>query len=153
MLMFLIVKEIQVIRCTCSKVIDENHRRTVCSAVSGCFSVNIQFFCATSASLFGAGAAPFLTAPTPAPAPSKPFRRFRLRLRLRSKCVGSGGSGSGSGSGSASLLVTLYDNFGKLLACLLTGCAKLFAWMGFYAQRYSLIKYCCLNPGPCHLIT
>ena len=55
-------------------------------------------------SLFGAGAAPFFTAPAPAPAPSKPFRRLRLRLRLRPKCVGSGGSGSGSGSGSASLM-------------------------------------------------
>ena len=29
-------------------------------------------------SIFGAGAAPFFTAP--APAPSKPFRRLRLRL-------------------------------------------------------------------------
>ena len=57
----------------------------------------------TIVSLFGAGAAPFFTAPAPAPAPSKPFRRLRLRLRLRPKCVGSGGSGSGSGSGSASL--------------------------------------------------
>ena len=55
-------------------------------------------------SIFGAGAAPFFTAPAPAPAPSKPFRRLRLRLRLRPKCVGSGGSGSGSGSGSASLI-------------------------------------------------
>ena len=62
------------------------------------------FFLVTIVSLFGAGAAPFLTAPAPAPAPSKPFRRLRLRLRLRPKCVGSGGSGSGSGSGSASLM-------------------------------------------------
>ena len=52
-------------------------------------------------SVFGAGAALFLTAPAPAPAPSKTFQR--LRLRLRPKCVGSGDSGSGSGSGSASL--------------------------------------------------
>ena len=59
----------------------------------------------TIVSLFGAGAAPFFTAPAPAPAPSKPFRRLRLRLRLRPKCVGSGGSGSGSGSGSASLVM------------------------------------------------
>ena len=58
----------------------------------------------TIVSLFGAGAAPFFTAPTPAPALSKQFRRFRLRLRLRPKCVGSGGSGSGSGS--ASLIYT-----------------------------------------------
>ena len=43
-------------------------------------------------SIFGAGAAPFFTAP----APSKPFRRLRLRLWLRPKCVGSGGSGSAS---------------------------------------------------------
>ena len=50
----------------------------------------------TIVSRFGAGSAPFFTAPAPAPAPSKPFRR--LRLRLRPKCVGSGGSGSGSGS-------------------------------------------------------
>ena len=49
----------------------------------------------TIASLFGAGAAPFFTAP--APAPNKPFRR--LRLRLRPKCVGSGGSGSASLAG------------------------------------------------------
>ena len=63
----------------------------------------------TIASLFGAGAAPFFTAPAPAPAPSKPFRRLRLRLRLRPKCVGSGGSGSGSGSGSASLLVSIRE--------------------------------------------
>ena len=71
------------------------------------FSVNIPlFFFATIVSLFGAGAALFLTAPAPAPAPSKPFRRLRLRLRLRPKCVGSGGSDSGSGSGSASLLET-----------------------------------------------
>ena len=42
--MFLIVKEIQVIHCTCSKVIDEKHRRAVCSAVSGYFAVNIPFF-------------------------------------------------------------------------------------------------------------
>ena len=48
----------------------------------------------TIVSLFGAGAAPFFTAPAPAPAPRKPFRR--LRLRLRPKCVGSGGSGSAS---------------------------------------------------------
>ena len=60
----------------------------------------------TIVSLFGAGAAPFFTAPAPAPAPSKPFPRLRLRLRLRPKCVGSGGSGSGSGSGSASLIFT-----------------------------------------------
>ena len=46
----------------------------------------------TIVSIFGAGAASFLTAPAPAPAPSKPFRRLRLRLRLRPKCVGSGGS-------------------------------------------------------------
>ena len=45
--------------------------------------VNIPLFFATIVSLFGAGAAPFLTAPAPAPAPSKPFRRLRLRLRLR----------------------------------------------------------------------
>ena len=58
-------------------------------------------------SLFGAGAAPFFTAPAPAPAPapSEPFRRLRLRLRLRPKCVGSGGSGSGSGS--ASLVISI----------------------------------------------
>ena len=61
----------------------------------------------TIVSLFGAGAAPFFTAPAPAPAPSKPFRGLRLRLRLRPKSVGSGGSGSGSGSGSASLTVVL----------------------------------------------
>ena len=67
------------------------------------FILLLFFFLATIVSLFGAGAAPFLTAPAPAPAPSKPFRRLRLRLRLRPKCVGSGGSGSGSGSGSASL--------------------------------------------------
>ena len=69
------------------------------------FLVASLFFVATIVlvSLFGAGAAPFLTAPAPAPAPSKPFRLLRLRLRLRPKCVGSGGSGSGSGSGSASL--------------------------------------------------
>ena len=60
----------------------------------------------TIVSLFGAGAAPFFTAPAPAPAPNKQFRRLRLRLRLRPKCVGSGGSGSGSGSGSASLIFT-----------------------------------------------
>ena len=50
----------------------------------------------TIVSLFGAGAAPFFTAPAPAPAPNKQFRR--LRLRLRPKYVGSGGSGSGSAS-------------------------------------------------------
>ena len=59
----------------------------------------------TIVSHFGAGEAPFFTAPAPAPAPSKPFRR--LRLRLRPKCVGSGGSGSGSVSGSASLMDTI----------------------------------------------
>ena len=67
----------------------------------------------TIVSLFGAGAAPFFTAPAPAPAPSKPFRRLRLRLRLRPKCVGSGGSGSGSGSGSASLLAIIRHFSGK----------------------------------------
>ena len=56
-------------------------------------------------SLFGAGAAPFFTAPAPAPAPSKLFRRLRLRLRLRPKCVGSGGSGSAS---LASLIIFFY---------------------------------------------
>ena len=100
--MFLAVKEIQVIHCICSKVIDDKHRQAGCSVVSGYFAVNISFFFATIVSLFGAGAAPFLTAPAPAPAPSKLFRRLRLQLRLRPKCVGSGGSGSGSGSGSAS---------------------------------------------------
>ena len=80
-----------------------------------------MFFLATIVSLFGAGAALFLTAPAPAPAPSKPCRRLRLRLRLRPKSVGSGGSGSGSGSGSASLLLTNYRSvsllplFGKIL--------------------------------------
>ena len=64
------------------------------------FLVASLFFFATIVSLFGAGAAPFLTAPAPAPAPSKPLRRLRLRLRLRPKRVGSGGSGSGSGSAS-----------------------------------------------------
>ena len=54
--MFLVAKEIQAIHCTCSKVIDENHRRAVCSAVSGYFAVNIPFFFATMVSLFGAGA-------------------------------------------------------------------------------------------------
>ena len=52
----------------------------------GYFAVNISFF-ATIVSLFGAGAAPFLTAPAPAPAPAPTkmcrFRRLRLRLRLR----------------------------------------------------------------------
>ena len=42
----------------------------------------------TIVSLFGAGAAPFFTAPAPAPAPSKPFRRLRLRLRLRLRIPG-----------------------------------------------------------------
>ena len=65
-------------------------------------------------SLFGAGAAPFFTAPAPAPAPSKLFRRLRLRLRLRPKCVGSGGSGSGSGSGSASLVGRVGDSLQHL---------------------------------------
>ena len=65
--------------------------------------ISYYVFLATIVSLFGAGAAPFLTAP--APAPNKPFRRLRLRLRLRPKCVCSGGSGSGSGSGSASLVI------------------------------------------------
>ena len=51
--MFLVVKEIQVIHCTCSKVIDEEHRRAVCSAVSGYFAVSISFFFATIVSLFG----------------------------------------------------------------------------------------------------
>ena len=59
----------------------------------------------TIVSLFGAGAAPFFTAPAPAPAPNKQFRRLRLRLRLRPKCVGSGGSGSGSGSASLILKI------------------------------------------------
>ena len=80
---------------------DGKFRKTLSSAVS--FYFVAVFFLATIVSLFGAGAAIFLTAPAPAPAPSKPFRRLRLRLRLRPKCVGSGGSGSGSGSGSASL--------------------------------------------------
>ena len=43
--------------------------------------ISYYVFLATIVSLFGAGAAPFLTAP--APAPNKPFRRLRLRLRLR----------------------------------------------------------------------
>ena len=42
----------------------------------------------TIVSLFGAGAAPFFTAPAPAPASSKPFRRLRLRLRLRLRIPG-----------------------------------------------------------------
>ena len=67
--MFLAVKEIQVIHCICSKVIDKHKQAVVCSAVSGYFAVNISFF-ATIVSLFGAGAAPFLTAPAPAPAPA-----------------------------------------------------------------------------------
>ena len=37
----------------------------------------------TIVSLFGAGAAPFFTAPAPAPAPTKMCRLRRLRLRLR----------------------------------------------------------------------
>ena len=41
-------------------------------------------------SLFGAGAAPFFTAPAPAPAPTKMcrLRRLRLRLRLRLRIPG-----------------------------------------------------------------
>ena len=54
--MFLAVKEIQVIHCTCSKVIDDKHRQAVCSAVSGYFDVNIPLFFATIVSLFGARA-------------------------------------------------------------------------------------------------
>ena len=100
-----------VIHCTCSKNIDKKYRQSVCSAVCY-FAVNIRYF-STIVSLFGAGAAPFFTAP--APAPSKPFRRLRLRLRLRPKCVGSGGSGSGSGSGSASLIRTKFILLKKTL--------------------------------------
>ena len=44
-------------------------------------------YLSTIVSLFGAGAAPFFTAPAPAPAPSKPFRRLRLRLRIPSARV------------------------------------------------------------------
>ena len=43
----------------------------------------LAFLFSTIVPLFGAGAAPFFTAPAPAPAPSKPFRRLRLWLRLR----------------------------------------------------------------------
>ena len=100
--MFLSVKK-KAINCTCSNVIDVQFRQTVCSAVS-CYFAFVLFFLATIVTLFVAGAAPFLTAPTPAPAPSKPFRRLRLRLRLRPKSVGSGGSGSGS----ASLITTIF---------------------------------------------
>ena len=62
------------------------------------FAVSLLAFryFSTIVALFGAGVAPFFTAP--APAPNKPFQRLRLRLRLRTKCVGSGGSGSGSAS-------------------------------------------------------
>ena len=44
----------------------------------------------TIVSLFGAGAAPFFTAPAPAPAPAKmcQLRRLRLRLRLRLRIPG-----------------------------------------------------------------
>ena len=74
------VKEIQLVHCTCSKVIVDKHRQgSVCSAVSGYFAVQIPlFFFATIVSPFGAGAAPFFTAP----ASSNPFRRLRLRLRI-----------------------------------------------------------------------
>ena len=87
------------------KVIDEKYIQSVFRL----FVISLLTFSYFSPiiSLFGAGAAPFFTAPAPAPAPSKLFRRLRLRLRLQPKCVGSGGSGSGSGSGSASLLKTL----------------------------------------------
>ena len=89
---------------------DEKFRQVVCSAVSCCFAFS------TIVSVFGAGAAPFLTAPAPAPAPSKPFQRLRLRLRLQPKCVGSGGSGSGgSGSGSGSGSASLDAKFGATL--------------------------------------
>ena len=89
-------RKFQIIYCTCSKVIDEKYRQSVCSVVCY-FALTFRYF-STIVSLFGAGAASFVTAP--ALAPSKPFRRLRLRLRLRPKCVGSGGSGSGSGSAS-----------------------------------------------------
>ena len=42
----------------------------------------------TIVSLFGAGAAPFFTAPAPAPAPTKMCRLRRLRLRLRLRIPG-----------------------------------------------------------------
>ena len=94
-------RKFQVIHCTCSKVIDEKYRQSVCSAVC-CFAVPLHSVAFHNCVPFRSRSRPvFFTAP--APAPRKPFRR--LRLRLRPKCVGSGGSGSGSGS--ASLLPTL----------------------------------------------
>ena len=94
--MFLAVKEIQVIHCICSKVIDDKHRQAVCSAVSGYFAVNILFFChycipfrSWSRPVFngsgsGSGSEQTVsTAPAPAPAPTKMCRLRRLRLRLR----------------------------------------------------------------------
>ena len=94
--MFLAVKEIQVIHCICSKVIDDKHRQAVCSAVSGYFAVNISFFChycipfrSRSRPVFngsgsGSGSEQTVsTAPAPAPAPTKMCRLRRLRLRLR----------------------------------------------------------------------
>ena len=50
------------------------------------FSLLTFRYFSTIVSLFGAGAAPFFTAP--APAPSEPFRRLRLRLRLRLRIPG-----------------------------------------------------------------
>ena len=92
----------------------------------------------TIVSLFGAGAAPFFTAPAPAPAPSKPFRRLRLRLRLRPKCVGSGGSGSGSGSGSASLVMSkMYGQCLPIFVCLHSfPSQKGFSWVQPMLLRY-----------------
>ena len=83
-------RKFQTIHCTCSKVVDEK----IVNLVVRLFAISLLAFryFSTIFSLFGAGAAPFFTAP----APSKPFRRLPLRLPLRPKCVGSGGSGSAS---------------------------------------------------------
>ena len=83
--MFLAVKEIQVIHCTCSKVIDDKHRQAVCSAVSGYFDVNIPSFFTTIVSLFGARAAPFLTAPASAPAAPAPHPWLKLFFSSKSE--------------------------------------------------------------------
>ena len=75
-------RKFQAIHCTCSKGIDEKKYRQSAVRLFIVSLLTFRYF-STIVSIFGAGAAPFFTAPAPAPAPSKPFRRLRLRLRLR----------------------------------------------------------------------
>ena len=71
----------QVIHCTYSKVVDEKYRQSVCSA--DLLSLLTFRYFSTIISIFGAGNAPFFTAPAPAPTKMCRLRRLRFQLRLR----------------------------------------------------------------------